>query len=1166
MPATPTTAPSRASSPAPSNEGAPVLLNRLSASDGESILALALEEARDGASELHRSLKDGGRKGGRVYGGSQGGDIHVWDLNSFTLRARLCGHESAVLALKLVEERGWLISSSTWVTRDMLEGPEDTSVPDSKKYFGRLYCGSQDTCISWIDLPPSFLHDAHFTHSHGSHPHGSLPPHLSTSYQSASSSPPIYKAPNKFFDSLSQNDRPRSRLGRHAGSTSSLPGLAREFEEGEGTSGGSKDEHVVELQFEEHNTALYAHYGYVYALVLGKSNDRNVLISGAGDEKVKLWTMTHHDLLPLATLESSADAVLTLAVRDNTVFAGHQGGVIRCWDLDTFTCVRNLQASPGEHDILTISVLGTDFYSGDSGGNLTRWDSLFHPIATWKGHDNIVLASTSRLARGRHLITGGNDAVIKIWDLVDDSLPSARMPIGFHGQMFHALSKFISYRTIADDENRESCRQGALYLKRLLRDLGAESSLLPGAPGKNPIVLATFRANAPTADGSPRKRVLCYGHYDVVGTDDKEWDHDPFEMRGKDGWIYGRGVSDNKGPMLAVAAAASELRSKQVLDVDLVMIVEGEEETGSAGFQDAIRKNRDAIGEIDVILVSNSYWIGEDIPCLTFGLRGVIHATVTIKSSNPDLHSGMQGGVVSEPLVDMVRLLASLTDADGRVRVPGFLNDVRKLGQEENALYDAIIERCSPRDKKDQHSQIADPRRSLISKWRQPALSIHKVDVAGPSQKTLIPSWATSSVSIRIVPDQSLLDIVEQLKTHLNKAFNQIRTQNTLSIDIDHVADWWLGDVESEYFKAFAKCIEDEWGVAPLYIREGGSIPSLPFLERELGADAVHFPMGKNSDAAHLPNERIPVTNLERGKSIVQRFLAAKQATPPSWKDLGKSASDLLNKDYPLAGNSLEVKTKAPNNVAFKVAGTRDAKSNAITGDIEGKYVDPKNGVVFTQTWTTSNVLKSQIELENQVAKGLKFDVQGSLFPATQAKAVTVNAIYKQPSLHTRALLDVFKGPTFTADAVVGRDGFLLGAESTYSVPSGSITRYAVGAGYAAPSYTVTLHGLANLSVFSASYYHKVNSDVEAGAKAIWDSKSTTSNVGLEVGTKAYLDPTAFVKAKINNAGIFVLGYTQALRPGVKASFGVALDTQKLNSEATGVSAHKVGTSLVFEA
>ncbi|BGP58174.1 Mitochondrial porin [Rhodotorula sphaerocarpa] len=285
--------------------------------------------------------------------------------------------------------------------------------------------------------------------------------------------------------------------------------------------------------------------------------------------------------------------------------------------------------------------------------------------------------------------------------------------------------------------------------------------------------------------------------------------------------------------------------------------------------------------------------------------------------------------------------------------------------------------------------------------------------------------------------------------------------------------------------------------------------------------------------------------------------MAAVHPVPPSWKDLGKSASDLLNKDFPLAGNALEVKTRAPNGVAFKVAGLRDAKSAAIAGDLEAKYADVKNGVTLTQTWTTSNVLKTQVELENQVAKGLKLDIQGHLLPATQGKSAYVTAIYRQPSVHTRALLDVFKGPTFTADAVIGRDGFLLGAESTYSVPSGAITRYALGLGYAAPTYTVTLHGLANLSVFSASYYHKVSKDVEAGAKAIWDSKSTASQVGLEVGTKCYLDNTAFVKAKVNNANIAALSYVQALRPGVKASFGLAVDMTKL-----GEASHKYGRHL----
>ena len=158
------------------------------------------------------------------------------------------------------------------------------------------------------------------------------------------------------------------------------------------------------------------------------------------------------------------------------------------------------------------------------------------------------------------------------------------------------------------------------------------------------------------------------------------------------------------------------------------------------------------------------------------------------------------------------------------------------------------------------------------------------------------------------------------------------------------------------------------------------------------------------------------------------------------------------------------------------------------------------------------------------------------------------------------------QGPTFTADTVIGRDGFLVGAETSYNVTEGKITKYATAIGYSAPEYAVTLHGLGNLTTFAASYYHRVNPDVEAGAKAVYDTRaSTAGSVALEVGTKVYLDSSAFVKAKINNAGVVALGYTQALRPGVKASFGLALDTQRLNVVSDQVP-HKVGASFVFEA
>merc|ERR1712230_113560 len=263
----------------------------------------------------------------------------------------------------------------------------------------------------------------------------------------------------------------------------------------------------------------------------------------------------------------------------------------------------------------------------------------------------------------------------------------------------------------------------------------------------------------------------------------------------------------------------------------------------------------------------------------------------------------------------------------------------------------------------------------------------------------------------------------------------------------------------------------------------------------------------------------------------VHHILSAMAYVPPKYSDLSKASSDLLNKDFFTAGNALEVKTKAPNGVAFKVTGNRNIDTNAIAGELEGKFSDPKNGVTFTQAWSSTNALRTVVELENQIAKGLKVDLTGLLLPATAGKSAFITATYKQPSIHTRAHVDVLKGPTFTADA--------------------------------APSYTVSLHGLSNFSAFSAAYYHRVNNDIEVAAKSVWDKKS--SNVALECGTKVYLDNTAFVKAKVNNAGILVLGYTQALRPGVKAGFGVAIDTQKLSDSSVGSPAHKLGTSLTFE-
>ncbi|KAI9789712.1 MAG: Mitochondrial porin [Peltula sp. TS41687] len=284
-----------------------------------------------------------------------------------------------------------------------------------------------------------------------------------------------------------------------------------------------------------------------------------------------------------------------------------------------------------------------------------------------------------------------------------------------------------------------------------------------------------------------------------------------------------------------------------------------------------------------------------------------------------------------------------------------------------------------------------------------------------------------------------------------------------------------------------------------------------------------------------------------------------KQTPVPSFSDVAKPANDLLNKDfYHTTATSLEVKSKASNGVTFNVKG-KSAHDGHIGGEIDAKYTDPLSGLTITQAWTTMNFLDTKIELENSLAKGLKAELLGHFVPTTQALGAKVNLFFKQPNFHARAFFDLLRGPTANLDLVLGHEGFLAGAEAGYDVQKAAITRYSAAVGYHTPEYTAAITSTNNLSVFSASYYHRVNSQVEAGARATWDSKNSNT-VGLEIASKYRLDPASFAKAKINDRGIAALAYNVLLRPGVTLGLGASFDTQNLHEAA-----HKVGASLTFE-
>ncbi|KAI0836769.1 eukaryotic porin/Tom40 [Hypoxylon sp. FL0890] len=279
----------------------------------------------------------------------------------------------------------------------------------------------------------------------------------------------------------------------------------------------------------------------------------------------------------------------------------------------------------------------------------------------------------------------------------------------------------------------------------------------------------------------------------------------------------------------------------------------------------------------------------------------------------------------------------------------------------------------------------------------------------------------------------------------------------------------------------------------------------------------------------------------------------------PAFADISKSANDLLNKDfYHLSAGTIEVKSNTPNNVAFKVTG-KSSHEKVTSGAIEGKYTDKNLGLTLTQTWNTANALDTKVELADSLAKGLKAETIFSFLPATQNKGVKLNLTFKQSAFHGRAFFDLLKGPTANVDAVIGHEGFLAGASAGYDVQKAAVTGYSAAVGYIAPQYSAAVTATDNLSVFAASYYHKVNSQVEAGAKATWNSKSGNT-VGLEVASKYRLDPVSFAKAKINDRGVAAVSYNVLLRPGVTLGLGASFDTQKLE-QAT----HKVGASFTFE-
>ena len=429
-------------------------------------------------------------------------------------------------------------------------------------------------------------------------------------------------------------------------------------------------------------------------------------------------------------------------------------------------------------------------------------------VSRWKAHTGKALASaTSNQGTKQFYLTGGNDNEVKLWKVNELPAASPDSEVDQEDMIFKSLREFISFRTVSSrPEFSEDCRKGATFLRVLFKRLGAQVQILSSVSSSahNPVVLAEFSGKKEPAES--RKRILFYGHYDVVAADNRhgQWESDPFSMRGSDGYLYGRGVSDNKGPIIAALYAVTDLMTARKLDSDVIFLIEGEEECGSRGFQGTVRQHRHAIGKIDYILIANSYWLDDNVPSLTYGLRGVLHATVHIDSKNPDIHSGVDGSyLVDEPLSDLTRLLSKLKGSKNKIMIPGFYKGILPLTPKEDTRFDEVVSTILRRDPSKGPADAV--KLSLMARWREPNLTIHRYRVSGP-EGSLVSSHASANISLRLVPGQDIKDVIDSLTQFLQSEFSKMNSSNTIRINIDNHAEPWLGDVSNDIFSDPGGC------------------------------------------------------------------------------------------------------------------------------------------------------------------------------------------------------------------------------------------------------------------------------------------------------------------------------------------------------------------------
>lgn len=433
-------------------------------------------------------------------------------------------------------------------------------------------------------------------------------------------------------------------------------------------------------------------------------------------------------------------------------------------------------------------------------------------------------------------------------------------------------------------EHRHHVHQMGKWIQTEMERLGVSVEL--HHPGKQqlegtevelpPIVLGTYGTDP------AKKTVLVYGHYDVQpALKEDGWLTDPFTLvEDLKGRMVGRGSSDDKGPVISWLWVI-EVHQKLKIDlpVNLKMCFEGMEESGSQGLDQLVyQEAKRHFSPVDCVCISDNYWLGTTKPCLTYGLRGNSYFALTIQGPGRDLHSGLFGGMVHEPMTDLVYLMQRLVAPDGTILVPGVMDKVAPVTQQEEEIYKRLD--FSMKDVYDaidaKNTIYTTERDSLMARWRFPSLSLHGIEGAfyGPGCKTVIPAKVIGKFSMRTVPFQEPEEITQLVKDYVKSEFAKLESKNTLSIECRNPGKWWVADVNNWHFNAASKAIQKTFnGVVPDLTREGGSIPVTLTFQEALGKSVLLLPMGRSDDGAHSINEKLDRSNYINGIKLLSAYL-----------------------------------------------------------------------------------------------------------------------------------------------------------------------------------------------------------------------------------------------------------------------------------------------------